>query len=114
MQTDLGKNVLLIHPKEVGVTELKTFFLVAHGKQLTTQFGLDKRTTLFYPWGVGQFGWYKKNVGFPLHEILRNEHSGVKQGLTVAGRVVSKAMPGKGGARLCRDQVINRSFVRDF
>lgn len=56
MKTELGNNVLLIHRKDIGVEDLNTFFLVAHGVQQTSQFGLDRRTTLYFPWGVGQRG----------------------------------------------------------
>lgn len=97
MQTDIGKNVILVHRKGVGATEITTSFVVAHGTMMNASFGIDRRTTLFFPWGVGHFGWYEKDVGCPLHEIMRNERSGSRQGLTLPSRLESTATPGKGG-----------------
>lgn len=94
MKTELGNNVLLIHRLDIGVEDLNTFFLVAHGVQQINQFGLDRRTTLYFPWGVGQFGLYETGVGFPLHEIMMNERFGRKQGFTNPDRLVSKEITG--------------------
>jgi len=76
----IGSHAVALVKDDVVFEDVSIFFIIAHGIKVEGKF--ISNFSIYFPWGVDNFGWYDTDNGFPLQEIYRNLRQGRPQGLT--------------------------------
>ncbi len=112
---DLGRGIRLLRRASVPASEISQFFVIAHGVQAGKSTVAPPDFEIYFPWGMGNFGWYESDVGFDLQSILENKRRGVKEGQTQPTRICTTPIPNHeshspGAPLLLRPQVNYRDI----
>ncbi|MFC3943299.1 hypothetical protein CCU68_25360 [Pseudomonas gingeri NCPPB 3146 = LMG 5327] len=63
----IDKNVMALIMDGVDFDTVSIFYIVGHGTKIDKRFIADM--SVYFPWGIDNYGWYESDTGFPLLEI---------------------------------------------